>query len=116
MFVNSEPSSPALTSASTVITADAPGVIVPASHVVPLYDPMPDTVPSISSSGSKSSSVTSPSVTSPVLVAFSVYVMVSPTLGNALSTDFSSNRPGADTVTSAVASAGALVSVGSDDV
>ena len=33
-------------------------------------------------------------MTSPVLVAFSVYVMTSPTLGNALSTDFSSNRSG----------------------
>ena len=41
-----------------------------------------------------SASDTVVSVTSPVLVALSVYTIVSPTFGDALSTDFSSNSPG----------------------
>ena len=63
-----------------------------------------------------SASDTVVSVTSPVLVALSVYAIVLPTLGDALSTSFVSDIPGSDTVTLTVASAGEPVSVGVDDV
>ena len=115
-MVNTEPSSSASTVAVTSMEAVALGDIVPASHVVPSYVPSPIAETSVSPTGSGSSSVTSSSVTSPVLVASSVNTMVSPTLGESSSTDFASDRPGLDTVTTTSTSSGGLVSVGSEDV